>query len=181
MSKSSNQNQNQNYELKSKIIRINRTTKVVKGGRVFNISVTVVVGDGESRVGLGHAKAKEVPAAIQKATKAAEKNMIDVRLRGTTIQHPLHARHGATTVFMQPASEGTGVIAGGAMRAIFECLGVKDVLAKCIGSSNPSNVAQATFNGLMAMKDPSQVAYSRGIDIKQVLGMKDESEKAKAN
>ncbi len=181
MSKSANnqKSETQKYDLKSKLIRINRTTKVVKGGRVFNISATVVVGDGQSKVGIAHAKAKEVPAAIQKATKMAEKNMIHVTLKGATIQYSLYARHGATKVFMQPASEGTGVIAGGAMRAIFECLGVHDVLAKCIGSSNPNNVAQATLKGLMSMKDPLQVARARGIDVKQVLGINDESEKSK--
>ena len=146
----------QSYELMSKLIEINRTTKVVKGGRVFNISATVVVGDGKSRVGIGHAKAKEVPTAIQKATKMAEKKMIHVTLKGKTIQHRIHSNHGATKVFMAPASEGTGVIAGGAMRHIFECLGVADVLGKCIGSSTPSNVAKATLKGLTAMKDPSQ-------------------------
>lgn len=177
--KAQQNNDTQGYDLKSKLIRINRTTKVVKGGRVFNISATVVVGDGKSRVGIGHAKAKEVPTAIQKATKMAEKKMIHVALKGNTIQHSLKARHGATTVFMQPASEGTGVIAGGAMRHIFECLGVADVLGKCIGSSNPSNVAQATLKGLMSMKDPMDVANKRGMSVKQVLGIKDEAEKSK--
>lgn len=164
----------QNYELKSKLIEINRTTKVVKGGRDFSISATVVVGDGKGRVGIGHAKAKEVPTAIQKATKMAEKKMIFVTLKGKTIQHIIKSRHGATKVYMQPASEGTGVIAGGAMRHIFECLGVADVLGKCIGSSTPSNVAKATLKGLMTMKDPLQVANKRGITVKQVLGIQDE-------
>jgi small subunit ribosomal protein S5 len=160
-----------NYELITKMVRIARTSKVVKGGRQFSISALVVVGDGVSSLGCGRGKAKEVRDAIQKATDNAKKSMFKVSLKGRTIQHAVVASHGATKVFMKAAAMGTGVIAGGAMRAIFECLGVEDVLAKCIGSSNPVNVTHATIKALKAQQDPQKTAHIRGVPVRHVLGI----------
>ena len=145
-------------ELLEKLVEVNRVAKVVKGGRQFGFSALTVVGDGKGRVGFGTGKAREVPVAIQKAMESARKNMVDVKLNGTTLQYPLNGRHGAAKVFMQPASDGTGSIAGGARRAVFEVLGVQNVLAKCIGTNNPMNVVRATINGLAAMNDAQAVA-----------------------
>jgi small subunit ribosomal protein S5 len=144
--------------------------KVVKGGRQFGFAALTVVGDGKGRVGYGRGKAREVPVAIQKAMENARKNMIDVKLNGSTLQYPLQGRHGAAKVFMQPASDGTGIIAGGAMRAVFEVLGVQNVLAKCIGTNNPINVVRATVEGLTRMRDPEYVAAKRGKSVEQILG-----------
>jgi len=155
--------------LLEKLVTVNRVAKVVKGGRQFGFTALTVVGDGEGRVGYGYGKAREVPAAIQKAMEAARKNMISVPLRDGTLQYPLTARHGAAKVYMQPASEGTGIIAGGAMRAVFEVVGVHNVLAKCIGSSNPMNVLRATIRGLEQMRSPEEVASKRGKSIKEIL------------
>jgi small subunit ribosomal protein S5 len=157
-------------ELLEKLIAVNRVAKVVKGGRVFGFSALTVVGDGKGRVGYGTGKAREVPVAIQKAMETARKNMVDVRLKGTTLQYPLLGRHGAARVYMQPASEGTGIIAGGAMRAVFEVLGVQNVLAKCIGTNNPINVVQATIKGLQRMVDAEVTAAKRGMTIDQITG-----------
>jgi small subunit ribosomal protein S5 len=148
--------------LQEKLIAVNRVAKVVKGGRQFGFTALTVVGDGNGRVGLGYGKAREVPMAIQKAMDKARKNMRGVPLNGTTLQYPVTSEHGAARVFMQPASEGTGIIAGGAMRAVFEVVGIKDVLAKCIGSRNPINVVRATIRGLSAMKSPDYQATKRG-------------------
>ncbi|MFN3895736.1 MAG: 30S ribosomal protein S5, partial [Acinetobacter sp.] len=128
------------------------------------------VGDGNGRVGFGRGKAREVPAAISKALEAARRNMITVDLVDGTLQHPIHARHGASRVFMQPASEGTGVIAGGAMRAVLEAVGVRNVLTKCRGSTNAANVVNATFNGLRDMTTPEKVAAKRGLTVEQIQG-----------
>lgn len=154
--------------LQEKLIQVNRVAKVVKGGRIFSFTALTVVGDGNGRVGFGRGKAREVPAAIQKALEAARRNMISVDLNGATIQHPIKANHGASKVYMQPASEGTGVIAGGAMRAVLEVAGVQDVLAKCYGSTNPVNVVRATFEGLRRMTSPEQVAAKRGISVEEI-------------
>jgi small subunit ribosomal protein S5 len=143
---------------------------VVKGGRQFGFSALTVVGDGKGRVGFGTGKAREVPIAIQKAMETARKNMVEVKLDGDTLQYPLVGRHGAARVFMQPASEGTGIIAGGAMRAVFEVLGVSNVLAKCIGTNNPINVVRATINGLSDMDDAEAVALKRGKTVEEILG-----------
>ena len=132
--------------LVEKLVQVNRVAKVVQGGRVFGFTALSVVGDGNGRVGFGRGKAREVPLAIQKSMEAARRNMVDVDLNGSTIWYPTTARHGASKVYMQPASEGTGVIAGGTMRALLEAAGVHNVLAKCYGSTNPVNVIQATFN-----------------------------------
>ena len=157
-------------ELLEKLISVNRVAKVVKGGRQFGFSALTVVGDGKGRVGFGKGKAREVPIAIQKAMESARKNMVEVSLRGTTLQHPINARHGAARVFMKPASEGTGIIAGGAMRAVLEVVGVQNVLAKCVGSRNPYNVVRATVNGLVGMDDADSVAAKRGKSPQEIRG-----------
>lgn len=151
-----------------KLVGIRRVAKVVKGGRVFGFSALTVVGDGNGRVGFGQGKAREVPVAIQKAMDEARKNMHTVTLKGDTLQHPLTARHGAAKVFMQPASEGTGVIAGGAMRAVFDAVGVHNVLAKSLGSTNPLNVVRATVRGLTEMNHPESVAAKRGKSVEEI-------------
>ncbi|KZX84162.1 30S ribosomal protein S5 [Oleiphilus sp. HI0009] len=157
-------------ELQERLVQVNRVAKVVKGGRIFGFTALTVVGDGEGRVGFGRGKAREVPIAIQKAMDSARKNMINVALNGNTLQYPITARHGGSKVYMQPASEGTGVIAGGAMRAVLEVAGVQNVLAKCYGSTNPVNVVRATINGLNAMKSPSDVAAKRGKSVEDITG-----------
>ena len=153
-----------------KLVQVNRVAKVVKGGRIFAFTALTVVGDGKGRVGFGRGKAREVPAAIQKAMEAARRNMIQVDLNGTTLQYAVRAAHGASKVFMQPASEGTGVIAGGAMRAVLEAAGVHNVLAKCYGSTNPVNVVQATYKGLKSMQSPESVAAKRGKTVEDIVG-----------
>jgi small subunit ribosomal protein S5 len=162
-------------ELLEKLVQINRVAKVVKGGRLFGFTALTVVGDAKGRVGMGRGKAREVPAAIQKAMENARKNMIRVPLKGGTLHYPMTARHGAAKVYMQPASEGTGIIAGGPMRAVFEVLGVRDVLAKCIGSPNPVNVIRATIRGLGGCSDPERVSAKRGLPLEELLGERPES------
>lgn len=157
-------------DLLEKLVAVNRVAKVVKGGRQFGFAALTVVGDGRGRVGYGRGKAREVPVAIQKAMESARKNMVDVKLNGSTLQYPLQGRHGAAKVFMQPASDGTGIIAGGAMRAVFEVLGVQNVLAKCIGTNNPINVVRATVAGLARMRDPESIAAKRGKTVEEILG-----------
>ena len=148
--------------LQEKLVTVNRVAKVVKGGRQFGFTALTVVGDGDGKVGFGYGKAKEVPVAIQKAMEKARRNMIDIPLKDGTIYYPKVGVHGAAKVHMQPASEGTGIIAGGAMRAVFEVLGVRNVLAKCIGSRNPINVVRATMQGLQSMQSPDYIAAKRG-------------------
>ena len=152
-----------------KLVQVNRVAKTVKGGRIFTFTALTVVGDGKGRVGFGRGKSREVPAAIQKAMEAARRNMIQVDLNGTTLQYPIKSAHGASKVFMQPASEGTGIIAGGAMRAVLEVAGVQNVLAKCYGSTNPVNVVHATFEGLKTMQSPESVAAKRGKSVEEIL------------
>jgi small subunit ribosomal protein S5 len=156
-------------ELIEKLVAVNRDAKTVKGGRIFGFAALVVVGDGNGKVGFGQGKAREVPIAIQKAMESARKNMKSIRLKGETLQYPLVGRHGAAKVYMQPASEGTGIIAGGAMRAVFEAVGVHNVLAKCIGTNNPINVIRATMNGLTDMVDAESVALKRGKSVEEIL------------
>jgi small subunit ribosomal protein S5 len=156
--------------LLEKLVAVNRVAKVVKGGRQFGFAALTVVGDGNGKVGFGRGKAREVPVAIQKAMENARRNMVDVRLKGSTLQYPVTARHGAAKVFMKPASEGTGIIAGGAMRAVFEVVGVQNVLAKCIGTNNPINVIHATVRGLAEMADAESVAAKRGKSAEEILG-----------
>jgi small subunit ribosomal protein S5 len=153
-----------------KLINIRRVAKVVKGGRIFGFSALTVVGDGAGRVGIGRGKAREVPAAVAKAMENARRNMVKVELKGPTLFHPVTAEHGAAKVVMKPASVGTGVIAGGAMRAVFEVAGVHDVLAKCIGSRNPVNVVRATIHGLMQMRSPAKIAAKRGKSVEEITG-----------
>ena len=156
-------------ELNEKLVAVNRVAKTVKGGRQFTFTALTVVGDGEGRVGYGYGKAKEVPLAISKAMDKARKNMVSVHLNDGTIQHKSVGSHSATRVFMRPASEGTGVIAGGAMRAVFEVAGVHNVLAKIYGSRNPINVVKATVNALAEMRNPESVAAKRGKTVEDIL------------
>ncbi len=156
--------------LNEKLIAVNRVAKVVKGGRQFGFTALTVVGDGNGRVGFGYGKAREVPTAIQKAMDKARRNMCKVHLKGVTLQYAVTARHGAARVHMLPASPGTGIIAGGPMRAVFDVLGIKDVLAKCLGSRNPINVVRATIKGLTEMTSPERIAIKRGKSIQDILG-----------
>jgi small subunit ribosomal protein S5 len=156
-------------EFQEKLVAVNRVAKVVKGGRQFGFTALTVVGDGNGRVGFGYGKARELPLAIQKAMQAARKNLYTVALKKDTLQYELRGSHGATRVFMQPASEGTGVIAGGAMRAVLEAVGVKNVLAKAVGSRNPINLVRATVKGLTAMHSPAQIAAKRGKSVEEIL------------
>ena len=157
-------------EFQEKLVQVNRVAKVVQGGRIFGFTALTVVGDGKGKVGFGRGKAREVPAAIQKAMDNAKRNMIDVKLDGDTLQYPVKAVHGGSKVYMQPASQGTGIIAGGAMRAVLEMVGVHNVLAKCYGSTNPVNVVRATVKGLREMRSPEQVAAKRGKSVEEILG-----------
>ncbi|MCG5517119.1 MULTISPECIES: 30S ribosomal protein S5 [Ectothiorhodospira] len=163
-------NASDNDGLQEKLISVNRVAKVVKGGRQFRFTALTVVGDGNGKVGFGYGKAREVPLAIQKAMESARKNMRKVPLKDGTLHYSTTARHGAAKVFMQPASDGTGIIAGGAMRAVFEVAGVKNVLAKCIGSRNSSNVVRATLNGLTSLHDPELIAAKRGKQLDEITG-----------
>jgi len=156
--------------LREKMIAINRVTKVVKGGRILGFAALTVVGDGDGRVGMGKGKAREVPVAVQKAMEAARRNMIKVSLKNGSLHHSVHGEHGASNVMMLPASKGTGIIAGGAMRAVFEVMGVQNVLAKCLGSTNPYNVVRATIDGLMKMSTPSEIAAKRGKSVEDITG-----------
>jgi small subunit ribosomal protein S5 len=155
-------------DLMEKLVAVNRVAKVVKGGRQFGFTALTVVGDGNGKVGFGYGKAREVPLAIQKAMEKARANLTTVSITNGTLQYPLNARHGAAKVYMQPASEGTGVIAGGAMRAVFEAVGVHNVLAKCNGSRNPINLVRATISGLQNMKSPQDIAAKRGKTVEEI-------------
>jgi small subunit ribosomal protein S5 len=157
-------------EFQEKLVAVNRVAKVVKGGRQFGFTALTVVGDGNGRVGYGYGKARELPLAIQKAMQAARKRLHTVALKKDTLQYELRGSHGATRVLMLPASDGTGVIAGGAMRAVLECAGVRNVLAKSYGSRNPINVVRATMNALAGMRSPAQIAAKRGKSVDQILG-----------
>ncbi|MFM7342005.1 MAG: 30S ribosomal protein S5 [Betaproteobacteria bacterium] len=156
--------------LKEKMIAVNRVTKVVKGGRILGFAALTVVGDGDGRVGMGKGKSKEVPSAVQKSMEEARRNMVKVSLRSGTIHHTVEGRHGASTVMMAPAPKGTGIIAGGPMRAIFEVMGVTNVVAKSIGSTNPYNMVRATLDGLKKMSTPAEIAAKRGKSVEEILG-----------
>lgn len=156
--------------LLEKLVFVNRVAKVVKGGRIFGFSALTVVGDGAGKVGFGRGKAREVPVAIQKAMDDARRSMLRIALRDNTIQHPITATHGAAKVLMQPATPGTGIIAGGAMRAVFEVAGVKDVVAKCIGTTNKINLVRATVKGLSDMRDREWYAAKRGKRAEDLYG-----------
>jgi small subunit ribosomal protein S5 len=152
-----------------KLVAVTRNAKVVKGGRIFGFSALTVVGDGHGRIGIGRGKAREVPAAIQKAMESARRNLVQIDLNGNTLFHPVKARHGASQIIMMPASEGTGIIAGGGMRAILELAGVQNVLAKCLGSTNQVNVVRATLKGLLSMKSPEYIANKRGKSVEEIV------------
>ncbi|MFO1504934.1 MAG: 30S ribosomal protein S5 [Steroidobacteraceae bacterium] len=156
--------------MSEKLVAVNRTAKVVKGGRQFGFTALTVVGDQSGRVGFGFGKAREVPVAIQKAMAHARRNLVNVSLKKDTLHYAVRGTHGATRVLMQPASDGTGVIAGGAMRAVLECVGVRNVLAKSYGSRNPINVVRATINALSAVRSPDDIAAKRGKSVEEILG-----------
>jgi len=157
-------------DLLEKLVQVNRVAKVVKGGRIFGFTALTVVGDGNGKVGFGRGKAKEVPVAIQKAMDAARRNMVEVNIVDGTLQYPVTARHGGSKIFMKPATDGTGVIAGGAMRAVLEVAGVHNILAKCYGSTNPANVVRATVKGLSMMRSPEDIAAKRGLSVEKLRG-----------
>lgn len=157
-------------DLTEKLVAVNRTAKVVKGGKQFGFTALTVVGDGAGRVGFGFGKAREVPVAISKAMAQARKNLVNVSLRKDTLHYTIRGTHGATRVLMQPASDGTGVIAGGGMRAVLECVGVRNVLAKSYGSRNPINVVRATIKALAAIRSPDDIAAKRGKSLEDILG-----------
>ncbi len=164
------QQQAREDDMIEKMISVNRVTKVVKGGRIMGFAALAVVGDGDGRVAMGKGKSKEVPVAVQKAMEECRRNLFKVNLKNGTLHHEVVGKHGAATVMMRPAVEGTGIIAGGAMRAVFEAVGVRNISAKCIGSSNPYNVVRATLNGLKALNSPSEIAGKRGKTIEEILG-----------
>lgn len=155
--------------LREKMIAVNRVTKVVKGGRIMGFAALTVVGDGDGRIGMGKGKSKEVPVAVQKAMEEARRKMIKVALKNGTLQHTVTGRHGASKVMISPAKDGTGVIAGGPMRAIFEVMGVTNVVAKAYGSTNPYNMVRATLNGLASMNTPAEIAAKRGKSVEEIL------------
>lgn len=155
--------------LREKMVAVNRVTKVVKGGRILGFAALTVVGDGDGGIGMGKGKSREVPVAVQKAMDEARRKIHKINLRNGTLHHPVIGRHGAAVVYMQPASDGTGIIAGGPMRAVFEVMGVHNVLAKCIGSANPYNVVRATINGLMQLNTPAEIAAKRGKTVAEIL------------
>ncbi|MCW5598151.1 30S ribosomal protein S5 [Nitrosomonas sp.] len=156
-------------DLKEKMVSINRVTKVVKGGRILAFAALTVVGDGNGRIGMGKGKSREVPVAVQKAMDEARRKMIKIDLKNGTLQHAVVGRHGAAKVYMQPASEGTGIIAGGPMRAIFEVMGISNILAKCVGSTNPYNVVRATIQGLESIRTPALIASKRNKSLEDIV------------
>jgi len=162
-------NEERSDGLREKMVAVNRVTKVVKGGRIMGFAALTVVGDGDGAVGMGKGKAREVPVAVQKSLEEARRNMVRVSLKNGTLHHAVIGRHGSSKVIMQPASEGTGIIAGGPMRAVFEVMGVTNVLAKCIGSTNPYNVVRATLDGLRRVSTPAEVAAKRGKTVEEIL------------
>ena len=154
--------------MREKMVAVNRVTKVVKGGRILGFAALTVVGDGDGAIGMGKGKSREVPVAVQKAMDEARRKMSKVSLRNGTVHHTVMGRHGATTVMIQPAPEGTGIIAGGAMRAVLEAVGVKNVLAKAVGSRNPINLVRATLKGLTDMQSPARIAAKRGKKLEEI-------------
>ena len=166
---STNERENSDGMLE-KLIAVNRVAKTVKGGRQMSFTALTVVGDGDGKVGFGYGKAREVPVAISKAMTSARKNLINVALRNDSLYYAVTGTHGATRVYMQPASEGTGVIAGGGMRAVLECAGVRNVLAKSYGSRNPINVVRATMNALAKIRSPEEIAAKRGKSLEEITG-----------
>jgi small subunit ribosomal protein S5 len=169
MARPEQQQEDKGDGLKEKMISVNRVTKVVKGGRILGFAALTVVGDNDGGIGMGKGKSREVPVAVTKAMEEARRKMIKVSLKNGTFHHAVVGKHGASVVLIQPASEGTGIIAGGAMRAIFEVMGVHNVLAKCLGSTNPYNVVRATLNGLSQMMTPAEIAAKRGKSVTEIL------------
>ena len=167
--KQQSQTEQRDDGMREKMVSINRVTKVVKGGRILGFAALTVVGDGDGAVGMGKGKAREVPVAVQKAMEEARRKLTKVSLKEGTLHHSVTGRHGATKVLMSPAPHGTGVIAGGPMRAVFEVVGITDVVAKCIGSTNPYNLVRATLNGLQAISTPAEIAAKRGKSVQEVL------------
>ncbi len=175
MAKQQNQRKQQASEerddgLREKMVAINRVTKVVKGGRILGFAALTVVGDGDGGIGMGKGKSREVPVAVQKAMDEARRRMKKVSLKNGTLHHTVIGKHGAASVLMRPAPAGTGIIAGGPMRAVFEVMGVSDIICKCIGSTNPYNVVRATLNGLLAVNTPAEIAAKRGKSVEEILG-----------
>jgi len=156
--------------MREKMISINRVTKVVKGGRILGFAALTVVGDGDGGVGMGKGKSREVPVAIQKAMEEARRKLNKVNLKDGSVHHAVIGHHGAARVLIQPAAPGTGIIAGGPMRAVFEVMGMTDVVAKCFGSTNPYNVVRATLKGLSRISSPAEIAAKRGMSVEQLLG-----------
>lgn len=154
-----------------KLVSVKRHAKTVKGGRIMSFAALVVVGDSKGRVGIGRGKSREVPIAIQKAIENGRRNTIEVNLNGNTLWYPVTARHGASKIFMKPASQGTGIIAGGAMRAVFEVVGIHNVLAKTYGSTNPINIVRATIRGMLKLRSPEDIAEKRGLSVKDIQGV----------
>lgn len=169
MARAQNHSEESKDGIREKMVAVNRVTKVVKGGRILGFAALAVVGDGDGGIGMGKGKAREVPVAIQKAMEEARKKLFKVSLKSGTLHHAVIGTHGAAKVIMQPASEGTGIIAGGPMRAVFEVMGVTNILAKCIGSTNPYNVVRATLHGLAQMNSPSEIALKRGKTVEEIL------------
>ena len=170
MSKYADTNAADTDGMQEHLIQVNRVAKVVKGGRIFGFTALVVVGDGDGKVGIGRGKAREVPVAVQKAMEDARRNLFQINVNDGTLQYPIIGRHGAARVVMRPASDGTGIIAGGTMRAIFDAAGVRNVLAKVIGTTNPINVARATIDGLRRIQSPEEVAAKRRKSVVEILG-----------
>lgn len=169
MAATARQNESRHDDQIEHLINVRRVAKVVKGGRIFGFSALTVVGDGKGQVGMGRGKAREVPLAVQKAMEASRSDMKRIRLKGTTIEYPVVARHAGAKVVIKPASEGTGIIAGGTMRAVFEAAGIHDVLAKCIGSTNAVNVVRATMKALTSVEHPDDVAAKRGLTVEEIM------------
>lgn len=169
-SKKPQQSEERDDGLREKMVAVNRVTKVVKGGRILGFAALTVVGDGDGGIGMGKGKSREVPVAVQKAMEEARRKLKKVSLRQGTVHHTVFGRHGATTVMIQPAPDGTGIIAGGAMRAVFEVVGVTNVVAKAHGSTNPYNIVRATIDGLSKVNTPAEIAAKRGKTVEQITG-----------
>lgn len=164
------QGDDQSDGLREKMISVNRVTKVVKGGRILGFAALAVVGDGDGGIGMGKGKSREVPVAVQKAMEEARRKLVKVALRSGTLHHAVVGEHGASKVLMMPAADGTGIIAGGAMRAVFEVMGITNIVAKAHGSTNPYNIVRATLNGLQKINSPSEIAAKRGMTVEQIQG-----------